>query len=452
MSRRFLWASVLVAAGCDPSGPIDAQPTGETDGQEIGVVVQSRCAQQAVTAAGAEVGRTDIDGYASFVTHAPIGPLAVSVGAEAGCKLTCTLEVIEGGGLYAVAEGCDQPVLAFGQVPPATVAEARPKPRRTKPAVGQAKPSAGEPKVPAAEPVEGASPGDSYDEPDPKGTEATPPIEADANPTERPRAPRRRALEQARVTIACAPPGLRLLVDRKVVAAECSGTVDVELVYGVHHIELEAQAGQPRLPKTRKQIEVPTSGTVEIRARSELSCTESIRRKLDAKKKVGKSELECLRPPFSDAKEEREAKLLLAFGLERLKDYAGATKALETVASSDRGKFDPDIHLRLARLLMLRKAFGPCVKSADAAWTYRNKLRGKRAQKTEAMLEVLSVRAGCLEERFYESENTRFYNQAKQAYEKLEQLSTSAKSSQRVSYAQKRLAGMKQQAASLETP
>ncbi len=433
----MLGALLISVAACGSDDPANSATALEGTGPEIGVLVQSSCAQQPVRTEGRTVATTDVSGYASFATRVSAGPVPVVVGAGSSCRVTCTLDVSARGGLFLVTSNCPNPVHAFGtpKAPPEPAVVAAPAKQ----------PAVAERRAPQSATTDLAPKADETDSTDSK-TDST----AAVAPPSRKRAPRLKRDKQM-VTIECAPAGLRVFVDKKLVAAECTGSVDVELTHGVHRIELKAQPGQPRLPRTRREIEVPTAVAVKIQAREALSCTESVRRKLEAKKKVGNSELDCLRPAFADAKQEREAKLLLAYGLERLKDYAGAASALGTIAKSPRGKFDPDIHLRLAQLQLRRKKYGKCVKSAEAAWTYRTKLRGSRAKKTEAMLEITSVRAGCLEERFYATENTRYYRAAKDAYSKLASLSKSAKNTTRAKYAEERLARLKQQAESLET-
>ena len=238
-----------------------------------------------------------------------------------------------------------------------------------------------------------------------------------------------------KATVTCDPAGLDLYVDGKLALRDCRRRSTVYLSPGVRKLTLSG----PDCAETRpKFIEVGAKGripAIKILGQCRSDCLDGIRQQLARSAKLREGELACLKRATSAQADYIEAKLMLAHVYATQGQSKQAERVLTDALGTRQGRSDPELRVRLAELLGKRKELERASKEAEAAWRYRMKFRGTRAQREQWILNTLKLRAGFFEQLFYAQEEVVYYDKAISTYNDLERTARQSRNSTMAGYA-----------------
>ena len=237
------------------------------------------------------------------------------------------------------------------------------------------------------------------------------------------------------VQISCRPTGRDLFVDGELALRDCGAKNTVYLPPGVHKLTLNGAECAQTEPVF---VEMPASGraaplTVDGPCRTR--CVEMIRKHLGASRDLDADDLECLRTAGTRRPDYLEAKLMLAHVYTTQGKSQAAERVLNDALRTRRGRSDPELRVRLAELLGKRRELGRASKEAEAAWRYRMKFRGSRAEREEWILNTLKLRAGFFEQLFYAEEESKYFDKAISTYTDLERTARQSRNEPMTAYA-----------------
>lgn len=428
------------------------KPTG--DKVDFVIAVDGECEGRVVRFEGKAVGVTGPDGFLEHVvTRYPGKEVELIAEAKDGCPaLRCRYLLSEDDTILRVDSSCETLTPAKAPEPPPMVAEPsipapKPEPRRVTVA-SRAMPA--EPKArrrpqesrPAPEkvaeiraPVAERSPAPApkpepkpaaAPKPEPKPEAAKPeakpaiaqnpePEAPDPEVKAEPKAPK---AGHVALQVHCEPEGLLLHVDGKKTGEICRAGLTLELKPGVHKLSTSG----PSCPESKASfIELsPAARTTAIHLKNActLSCEDRVRQKLRERQRPTGVELACLRLEPS-AKGYVDAQLLLSYAYMQGRDLPEATKLLRATLKTPAGKTQPEVLLRLATLESKQNQLDSAISHAEEAWRYRMKFTGGPQVRATSVMQLLKLRAGLQEQRFYADEDESAYNRALDLYEQL---------------------------------
>ena len=243
----------------------------------------------------------------------------------------------------------------------------------------------------------------------------SPPLVPLSKSNVRPAAAREEPIRPAdgrRTTVSCEPAGLDLYVDGQLAARGCGVRSIAYLSPGVRKLTMSGAACRQTRPTF---VEVPAKGRIEpirVAGKCKSDCTQRVRQQLRASGRPASKDLACLRRFTARQPKYIEAKLMLAHVYTTQGDAERAEQVLTEALRTRRGRSDPELRVRLAELLGRRRRLRQASKQAEAAWRYRMKFRGTRAQRQRWILNTLKLRAGFFEQLFYSQEELNYYEQA----------------------------------------
>ncbi|MEM7674605.1 MAG: tetratricopeptide repeat protein [Myxococcota bacterium] len=290
--------------------------------------------------------------------------------------------------------------------------------------------------TPLRDDVERPGPAPQPEPPPPPSIEPRTRLRRESPAKKRPEPPRPliRPADGRATFVTCRPTGLDLYVDSELVLRSC-GDSQIYLSPGVHKLTMSG----PDCAQTEPIfVEIPRSGTVpsvSVAGDCRSSCLGRVRAKLDAGRRLDEGQLACLKKSSSRESRFLEAKLMLAHVYMRQGQPKRAEQVLMRALKTRRGRSDPELRARLAELLGRRKQLDKASRQAEAAWRYRMKFRGTRAQREQWILNTLKLRAGFFEQLFYAEEEFKYYQKAIATYADLEKTARQSANSSMVSYA-----------------
>lgn len=454
------------------------KPTG--DKVDFVIAVDGECEGRVVRFEGKAVGVTGPDGFLEHVvTRYPGKEVELIAEAKDGCPaLRCRYLLSEDDTILRVDSSCETLTPAKAPEPPPMVAEApkspapkpeprrvtvasrampaEPKPRRQPPKSRTApekvakarapvaerspapapkpepKPAAAakpEPKPeaakPEAKPAIAQNPEPEAPDPVPSKADSTE-VAARETPAPNPEAPDPEVKAEPKapkaghvaLQVHCEPEGLLLHVDGKKTGEICRSGLMLELKPGVHKLSTSG----PSCPESKASfIELSPaarSTAIHLKNACTLSCEDRVRQKLRERQRPTGVELACLRLEPS-AKGYVDAQLLLSYAYMQGRDLPEATKLLRATLKTPAGKTQPEVLLRLATLESKQNQLDSAISHAEEAWRYRMKFTGGPQVRATSVMQLLKLRAGLQEQRFYADEDESAYNRALDLYGQL---------------------------------